>query len=142
MKYDSMRDRLLAWCAYADRGGLDRPVDAIPFDLMRIDGERAGSQAGQGDMVGLLLAIVSASDAATGRQAVAAVCDDGPAVELELGDKATADAVTLAHLFSMWAKGDATPLSPHLTLRKALVTGEGGWNMTEDGKSFLRGGAD
>lgn len=141
MKYDDMRDRLLAWCDYVGEGGLDRPMDAIPFDLMRIDGERSGSQGGQGDMVGLLLAIVSVSNVATGRRAVAAVCG-GPAVELELelDDKATADAVVLAHLFSMWAKGTATPLSPHLTLRKALVTGEGGWNMTEDGKKSLRGG--
>lgn len=117
---------------------MDRPVDAIPFDLMRIDGETDGSQGGQGDMVGLLLAIVSASDTAAGKQAVAAICDDGPQMYMELDDKAVADAVVLAHLFSMWAKGVVTPASPHLTLRKALVTGEGGWSMTEEGKSFLQ----
>lgn len=142
MMYGGMRERLLAWCDYMGGGGLDRPVDAIPFDLMRIDGEVDGSQGGHGDTVGLLLAIVSASDIATGRQMVAAICDDGPPVDIELGDKAVADAVVLAHLFSMWAKGVATPASPHLTLRKSLVTGEGGWNMTEDGRSFLRGSAD
>lgn len=140
MKYNDMQERLLAWCVYMDEGGLDRPVDAIPFDLMRIDGEVDGSQGGQGDMVGLLLAIVSASDPATGRQAVVAICNDGPKMDMELDDKTVADAVVLAHLFSMWAKGVAAPVSPHLTLRKALITGDGGWNMTEDGKIFLRGG--
>lgn len=134
MNYD-MQERLLAWCVYMEDGGLERPVDAIPFDLMRIDGEVDGSQGGQGDMVGLLLAIVAASDPATGRQAVGAICDDGPPVDMELEDGAVADAVVLAHLFSMWAKGVAAPASPHLTLRKALVTGEGGWNMTEAGKT-------
>jgi len=138
MKYGDMRERLLAWCVYMGEGGLDRPVDAIPFDLMRIDGETDGSQDGQGDMVGLLLAIVAASDTAIGQQAVAAICDDGPSVDMELDDKAVADAVVLAHLFSMWAKGVVSPSSPHLTLRKALVTGEGGWSMTEEGESFLR----
>ncbi len=139
MKYSGIRERLLAWCAYMDSGGLDRPVDAIPFDLMRIDGETDGSQGGQGDTVGLLLAIVSVSDTATGRLAVAAICDDGPPVDLEIDDKAVADAVVLSHLFSMWAKGVASPASPNLTLRKALVTGEGGWNITEGGKKFLPG---
>jgi len=138
MKYD-MRERLLAWCAYIEEGGLDRPVDAIPFDLMRIDGESDGCQDGQGDMVGLLLAIMAAGGPEAGRQAVAAICDDGHPVDMELDDETVAADVVLAHLFSMWAKGVAAPASPHLTLRKVLVTGEGGWSMTEEGKSFLRG---
>ena len=139
MKYNGMKERLLAWCAYMDEGGLDRPVDAIPFDLMRIDDETDGIQGGQGDMVGLLLAISVASNRAIRRQTVVAICDDGPSVDMDLDDKATADAVVLAHLFSMWAKGVAVPVSPNLTLRKALVTGEGSWNMTKAGNNFLQG---
>lgn len=135
--HKGMKKRLLAWCAYMDEGGLDRPVDAIPFDLMRIDDETDGIQGGQGDMVGLLLAIAAASNQTIVRQAVVAICDDGPSVDMELDDKAVADAVVLAHLFSMWAKGVAVPVSPYLTLRKALVTGEGAWNMTKAGKNFL-----
>jgi len=118
--------KLLGWCDYLDDGGLDRPIDAIPYELMRChDDEMA-------DVVGVLLA-VAATEGTDGARAIAVAAAGGPAADvgLEMDDQSMAQLVVLVTLLSLWAEGIAAPTEPHMTLRKAIVTSEGLWRTAD-----------
>ena len=118
--------KLSRWCDYLDDGGLDRPIDAIPYDLMRCRDDQMA------DVVGVLLA-VAALEGTDRARAVAVAAGGGPAadIDVEMDDQSVAQLVVLVTLLSLWAEGVAAPTEPHMTLRKALVTSEGFWRVAD-----------
>lgn len=119
--------KLLEWCDYLDGGGLDRPIDAIPFELMRCHDDVAA------DLVGILLAIVAVDGAEKGREVIDSRLAGTGSVEVEeLDEETVARNVVLAHLLSLWSEEMVHPQEPHMTLRKALMTEEGFWKPTDD----------
>jgi len=120
--------KLLDWCDYLDAGGLDRPIDAIPFDLMRCHDDAVAEHAA------LVLAVASVAGADTARAVVESfVSGGGPTdVDGDLDESSVAGAVVLASLLSLWAEGMAAPTEPAMTLRKALVTQDGAWEVADD----------
>jgi hypothetical protein len=118
--------KLSRWCDYLDDGGLDRPIDAIPYELMRCHDDQMA------DVVGVLLA-VAATEGTDGARAVAVAAAGGPLADVgvEVDDQSMARLVVLVTLLSLWAEGIAAPTEPHMTLRKALVTSEGLWRTAD-----------
>jgi len=120
--------KMLDWCDYLDGGGLDRPIDAIPFDLMRCGDDDVAEH------IALVLSVATVSDAGTARAVAESLISGGPPVDVDgdLDEQAVACAVVLTTLLSLWADGLATPTEPAMTLRKALVTTEGQWSVQDD----------
>jgi hypothetical protein len=119
--------KLSRWCDYLDDGGLDRPIDAIPYELMRCHDDRMA------DVVGVLLA-VAALEGTGGARAIAAAAGGGPGADVDVGGmdgESVSQWVVLVALLSLWAEGVAAPTEPHMTLRKALVTSEGFWRAAD-----------
>jgi len=119
--------KLSEWCDYLDGGGLDRPIDAIPFGLMRCHDDQIA------DMVGILLA-VAALEGTDRARAIAVAAGGGPGAEVdieEMDDESVSQWVVLVTLLSLWAEGIAVPTEPHMTLRKALMTSDGFWQAAE-----------
>ena len=119
--------KLLEWCNYLDDGGLDRPIDAIPFELMRCHDDDAT------DLVGILLAIAAVDGPEKGREVIdARLAGAGPVEVGDLDEEMVSRNVVLAHLLSLWSEEMVYPQEPHTTLRKALVTDEGFWKPAND----------
>jgi len=122
--------KLSEWCDYLEDGGLDRPIDAIPYELMRCHDDRMA------DVVGVLLAVAALEGLGEAR-AIAAAAAGGPGADVgidveEMDDESVSQWVVLVSLLSLWAEGIAEPTEPHMTLRKALVTSEGFWRVADE----------
>jgi len=143
-------DKLRAWSDYLSDGGLNRPVDAIPFDL--IDLEEASLELAE--FLGGVLTLAVLSGPKKAAWAVEGFLGDDPSFgegaedgvmramdALPLSDaldrlNATDDMLTnsaaLVGLLAMWHNGTARPVEPHQTLRKMILEPHGSqWDLSQ-----------
>lgn len=121
MEPDIATTKLIEWCDYLDTGGMDRPIDTIPFNLMRCNNDEVS------ETVAILLS-VAASSPTDPRAIVKSYITDCSAAGLD--SDSLADAVVLTTLLSLWSEDMATPSKPAMTLRKALrMSGSGSWQV-------------
>ena len=129
--------KLRAWTRYLTEGGLDRPVDAIPFSLISTEDSLELTELLGGV---LTLAVISGPDRAA--EAVEGflgspnyaedveedfnqVMDSLPLSEalerLEATDEMLTNSTAFVGLLALWFSGEARPIQPGHTLRKMIL---------------------
>jgi len=134
--------KLRAWSEYLSEGGLDRPVDAIPFDLIDLD----DTSLELVEFLGAVLTLAVMSNPAEAAEAMNGFLGDPTFEEnaeeeledamkalplsealdrLDATDAMLTNSAALVGLLSMWYSDTARPMQPSHTLRKMILEPEG-----------------
>ena len=143
--------KLRAWSNYLSDGGLNRPVDAIPFDLIDLD--KASLELAEFLGGVLTLAVLAGPEKAAwavegflggdhsfGRDAedgIAKAMDALPLSDaldrLDATDDMLTNSAALVGLLAMWHDGTAKPVEPQQTLRKMILEPHGSqWDLSQE----------
>lgn len=140
------QEKIEEWLRYLRNGGLDRPIDAIPFAAIDLDGHREELL----DLIANILVMTLLTDPVRAEQMVRelmamdaeigevivpldkdAMGDDTPDNVLDEVSRMVQNAMTSVLILGDWHSGGARPMEPHHTLNKMIQDGKTLWDMSD-----------